>query len=59
MERLLEYSNKCKILRQIQSNKANRYKSINTFQNVVTVVVSSFITFIGFSGTTQIHSYLN
>ena len=59
MDRLLEYSHKCKILRQIQSNKARKYRRINNIQNLLTVIISAFITFIGFSGITKISEYVN
>lgn len=59
MERILGYVHKCRILRQIQSNKARKYGLINTWQNIATVVVSAFLTFIGFSGIDKIHTYLN
>jgi len=59
LDRLLEYLHKCKILRQIQSNKARKYRSINNIQNLLTVIISAFITFIGFSGITKISEYVN
>lgn len=59
MDRIFEYQHKCKILRQIQSNKAKRYSSINKAQNFATVAVSSLLTFIGFSGIDKIHSYVS
>lgn len=58
IERLLDYRNKCKVLKQIQSNKALFYRRINNTQNFITVFVSGFITFIGFSGVDQIQKYL-
>jgi uncharacterized protein len=51
--------NKAKILRQIQSNKARKFKTINDVQNIGAVVVSSFITFLGFYGTQKFHSQVN
>lgn len=57
IERLVEYKHKCKILRQIQSNKALQYRRINNIQSIITVFVSAFITFVGFSGIERIHSY--
>lgn len=57
-ERIMEYRNKCKVLKQIQSNKALFYKRINNIQNVITVLVSGFITFIGFSGVESIKSFI-
>jgi len=41
------------------SNKAQKYRRINAAQNVATVVVSSFLLFIGFSGTGKVQAYLN
>lgn len=58
IERLIEYKQKCKVLKQIQSNKALQFKRINDFQNFVTVFVSGFITFIGFSGIDKIKKYI-
>lgn len=57
IDRLLDYRNKCKVLKQIQSNKALFYRRINNIQNFITVFVSGFITFIGFSGVEQIQKY--
>jgi hypothetical protein len=59
MERLKGYAKKCHILRQIMSNKAQKYRHINAAQNMATVVVSSFLLFIGFSGTEKIQTYIN
>lgn len=59
MARIAAYAKKCRVLRQIQSNKAKRYRRINTAQNVATVTVSSFLTFIGLSGIQKIHTYAN
>lgn len=56
-ERLLDYKNKCCVLKQIQSNKALLFKRINTIQNLLTIIVSGAITFIGFSGFEEIYSY--
>lgn len=58
IDRLLDYKNKCKVLRQIQSNKALFYRRANNVQNFITVCVSGFITFIGFSGFDRIAEYL-
>lgn len=59
MERLLEYQKKCKILKQIQSDKAFFLGGWCTFQNIITVLISSFITYIGFSGIDKITKYIN
>lgn len=49
-QRLVDYKHKCTVIKQIQSKKALRYKKINTVQNVITISISAFITFLGFSG---------
>jgi hypothetical protein len=59
LQRTKDYGHKCHILRQIQSNKARRFRRINAAQNIATVVVSSFLAFIGFSGIDKITTYLN
>jgi len=59
MERINEYRHKSRILRQIHSNKSKKYGVINGVQNVITVVVSSFITFIGFYGVNDLHLLIN
>ncbi|ASG01737.1 MULTISPECIES: nucleotidyltransferase family protein [Vibrio] len=59
MDRLQTYIRKVKILRQIQSNKAKTYNFVNSLQNLATVIVSSFLTFIGFSGVDKITIYAN
>lgn len=59
MERINDYRHKSKILRQIHSNKSKKYGLINNVQNVITVIVSSFITFIGFYGISDLHLLIN
>ena len=59
VERVYEYKHKCLILKQIQSNKALFYKRCNAFQNIITILFSSFITFIGFSGVKNINETIN
>lgn len=59
MERINEYRHKAKVLRQIHSNKAKKYGLINNTQSVITVIVSSFITFIGFYGISNLHQLIN
>ncbi len=56
--RLVEYKNKCNVLKQIQSQKALFYRRINTIQNILTISISAFITFIGFSGKEKIVEFL-
>lgn len=57
LEEITDYSHKAKILRQIQSNKARRFGRINNAQSIATVIVSAFLTFIGFSGLDRISAY--
>lgn len=56
-QRLLDYKHKCTVIKQIQSKKALFYKRINTIQNVITISISAFITFLGFSGKETIFNY--
>ncbi len=58
LTRLNEYKEKIIVLKQIQSNKAKFYKKVNTIQNFLTVFVSAFLTFIGFSGIDKIKGYI-
>ena len=58
VERLLDYKRKCKVLKQIQSNKARRYRGLNYALVLITIFLSAFITFIGFSGAEKIREYL-
>src|SRR5881628_2312802 len=55
LERLEAYKRFAEILRQIHSNKAFINKRRDDIQNVVTVVVAAFLTFVGFMGTTRLH----
>ena len=57
--RLAEYKHKCKVLKQIQSEKALFFKRVNNIQNVLTISISAFITFIGFSGKEKIVEFLS
>lgn len=59
LERLADYAKKLRVIRQIMSNKARRYASINTAANLATVVISSLLTFIGFSGLSKIQAYVS
>ncbi len=59
MERIGEYGKKAKVLRQIMSNQARFYRKINAAQSISTVVVSSLLGFMGFSGVDKIQSYLS
>ncbi len=58
MQRMLKYRNKCCVMRQIQSNRAQCYKRINGAMNVCTIIVTGTITFIGFSGVESISKYI-
>jgi len=57
--RLEEYRNKLEVLRQIMSNKVRTFSHINTAANMATVVVSSFLTFMGFAGLVKLHAWIN
>lgn len=59
MERIFEYKHKAEVLRQIHSDRAKRYNCINSTQSIITVVVSGFITFIGFYGIEKLRILLN
>lgn len=59
LDRAYEYKHKCLILKQIQSNKALFYRRCNSFQHIITILISSFITFIGFSGMENINLTIN
>lgn len=59
IDRIFDYSGKLRILRQIMSNKARSYGQINTSVKIGTVIVSSFITFVGFAGVDKITSYVS
>lgn len=59
MDRIREYGHKSKVLRQIMSNQARTYRSINAVQNATTVAITSFLGFMGFSGTDRMQTYLN
>lgn len=58
MDRLFDYQRKCIVLKQIQSNKVNLYRIFGNIQKFLTVFVSAFITFLGFSGTDKISKYI-
>jgi hypothetical protein len=55
--RLEAYLHKSVLLKQIMSNKARTYRRISAAQNIATVVVSSLLLFVGFSGTDKITTY--
>ena len=59
MDRLSDYQRKCIVLKQIQSNKIHKYSILGNIQKFLTVFVSAFITFLGFSGTEKISQYIN
>ena len=54
-----DYLHKSVLLKQIMSNKARRYRAINAAQNIATVVVSSLLLFIGFSGLDKLTVYVS
>jgi hypothetical protein len=57
--RIEDYLKKAILLKQIMSNKARRYRTINAAQNIATVAVSSLLLFIGFSGFDKITLYIS
>ncbi len=57
-DRLSDYQKKCIVLKQIQSNKIHKYVILGNIQKFLTVFVSAFITFLGFSGTEKIAQYI-
>ena len=59
METINDYRHSAKILRQIHSDRANEYRIINRTQSILTIVVSSLITFIGFYGLDRLGLLLN
>ena len=59
METINDYRHSAKIVRQIFSDKANKYRIINTTQSILTIAVSSLITFIGFYGLDRLNILLN
>ncbi len=59
LERLADYAKKLHVIRQIMSNKARRYAALNTAANLTTVVVSSLLTFMGFSGLQRVQAYVS
>ena len=59
MQRIEEYRKKCEVMKQIESNRANIYRKINTIMNLITIVVSGSITFLGFCGFERVVSILS
>lgn len=57
IDRVSKYSKKLRVLRQIMSNKARTYGRVQTSVKVGTVLVSSFLTFFGFTGLDKITQY--
>jgi hypothetical protein len=58
-DRIRDYLRKCDIIKQIMSLKARRYRNINASQNIATVIISSSLLFIGFSGPEKINKYIS
>ncbi|RYF49194.1 MAG: nucleotidyltransferase family protein [Cytophagaceae bacterium] len=58
VDRIRDYRDKARVLRQIMSNKSRRYTRINAAQNILTVVLTSLLGFIGFAGIDRIHNFL-
>lgn len=59
MEQIAEYGYKATVLRQIMSNKARKYRRLNNIQNGITVVLTSFLGFMGFTGMDKVQTYLS
>lgn len=59
IERVRDYRHKLVVLRQIMSNKARRYGRLNTAMKIVTVFISSLLTFMGFTGIDNLSNYLS
>jgi uncharacterized protein len=59
MDRIADYSHKARILTQIMSNRAMRYRRVNAAQNLSTVVLTSFLGFVAFSGSEKVQTYIN
>ena len=58
-DRVQKYKHKLVVMRQIMSNKAQRFRRINNAMKVATVIVSSLLTFMGFTGNDKLTKYLN
>jgi hypothetical protein len=59
VERLADYKNKLRVLRQIMSNKAQYYARINNGATVLRVVAVSLVTFMGFAGIPKVHGWIS
>ncbi len=59
IDRIRDYRHKLVVLRQIMSNKARSYGRTNTWMKIATVLVSSLLTFMGFTGTTRLTTYIS
>jgi len=59
MERIIEYVYRAKVLRQIMSNRAQTFRRVNRAQSLLTVVLTSFLGFVAFSGSDKIRTYVN
>ena len=57
--RLEVYRTKALTLKQIMARKARFYRRINDAQNILTVVVTSLLLFMGFSGLPKIQEYIS
>lgn len=56
---LKNYIEDAKILRQIHQNKAFRNKKFNTWHSVITIIISSFLSLLGFRGLKSIEQILS
>jgi len=59
MNRIVEYVYRAKVLRQIMSNRAQKFQRINGAQSLLTVVLTSFLAFVAFSGSDKTKTYVN
>ena len=58
LEEIDDYRSKAEILRQIHSNKAFRYQKRDAIQKVTTLVLTAFLTFLGFTGLAKLEQLL-
>ncbi|MBD3649100.1 MAG: hypothetical protein HUJ31_16995, partial [Pseudomonadales bacterium] len=58
MKRALDYIKKAKIQRQIQSNRAEKYKALKIIDIILTVFLAGLIAFLSFTGLPQKYAWL-
>jgi uncharacterized protein len=59
MDRIADYVYRAKVLRQIMSNRAQTFRRVNGAQSLLTVVLTSFLGFVAFSGSEKVKTYVN